>query len=181
MKGLLIGTIGICVLFLSSCMDLKTSEQLETIESMNQTIDSLEIVFNENKLDSVAKVSLSAYGVENRIKNNYNSDTINMELGRKMDAFKVMRRNFKPMGKALTTIPATIDEERAKLKELKTDIENGNNEREKYDEFITFEQDKVDQLKTLVSEYVEIKNTSMKTYNELYTELNDFSMSLLKK
>jgi hypothetical protein len=72
MKGLLIGTIGMCALVLSSCMDLKTSEQLETIESMSQTIDSLETAFNENKLDSVAKISLNAYGVENRIKNNYN-------------------------------------------------------------------------------------------------------------
>ena len=181
MKGLLIGTIGMCALLLSSCMDLKTSEQLETIESMSQTIDSLETAFNENKLDSVAKISLNAYGVENRIKNNYNSDTIDMELGRKMDAFKVMRRNLKPLGKALTTIPASIEEERVKLKELQTDIENGNNKREKYDEYISFEEAKVEQLKTLVSEYVQIKDVSLKTYNELYEELNAFSMSLLKK
>lgn len=181
MRGLLIGSVGMCVLFLSSCMDLKTSEQLETIESMNQTIDSLETVFNKNKLDSVAKISLNAYGVENRIKNNYNSDTINMEFGRKMDAFKVMRRNLKPLGKALSTIPTSIDEERAKLKELQADIENGNGKREKYAEFISFEKNKVEQLKTLVSEYVEIKDNSLKTYNDLYTELNDFSMSLLKQ
>ena len=181
MKVLLIGTIGICALFLSSCMDLKTSKQLEAIESMNQTIDSLETVFNDNKLDSVAKISLNAYGVENRIKNNYNSDTINMELGRKMDAFKVMRRNLKPLGKALTIIPTSIAEERVKLKELQADIENGNNKREKYDEYVSFEKAKVDQLKTLVSEYVQIKESSLKTYNELYEELNDFSMSLLKR
>lgn len=162
-------------------MDLKTSQQLETIEAMNQTIDSLETVFNENKLDSVAKISLNAYGVENRIKKNYVSDTINLELGRKMDAFKVMRRNLKPLGKSLTIVPTSIEEERQKLKELKTDIENGDGKREKYAEYISFEQDKVNQLKTLVTEYIEIKNSSLTTYNELYKELNDFSMSLLKK
>lgn len=181
MKGLLVGTVGIVVLFLSSCMDLKTSEQLEAIESMNQTIDSLEAVFNENKVDTVANISLSAYGVENRIKNNYQSDTINMELGKKMDAFKVMRRNLKPLGKALSIIPTSIEEERKKLDELQTDIENGNGEREKYDEYISFEKDKVNQLKTLVTEYIQVKDESIKTFNDLFEELNAFSMSLLKK
>ncbi|MFK7783523.1 MAG: hypothetical protein AB8B56_00330 [Crocinitomicaceae bacterium] len=181
MKGLLIGMMGIIVLFLSSCMDLKTSEQLETIESMNQTIDSLETVFNENKLDSIAKISLGAYGIENRIKNNYVSDTINIELGKKMDAFKVMRRNLKPLGKSLSIIPESIEEERAKLKELQADIENGNGKREKYDEYISFEQGKVDQLKTLVTEYIRVKDQSIQTYDDLFDELNAFSMSLLKK
>jgi predicted nucleic acid-binding Zn-ribbon protein len=181
MKVLLVGIAGIAAFFLSSCMDLKTSEQLDSIEAMNQTIDSLEKVFEENRLDSVANISLKAYGVENRIKNNYVSDTINMEFGKKMDAFKVMRRNLKPLGKALTMIPQSIEEERVKLKELQEDIENGNGKREKYDEYIAFEQDKVNQLKTLVSEYMQVKEQSLKTYNELYDELNSFSMSLLKK
>lgn len=180
MNRSLLAFVGICGLLLTSCMDLKTSEQLERITSMNQTIDSVETVFNEHKLDSISKISLRAYGVENRIKNNYRSDTINMELGRKMDAFKVMRRNLGPLGKSRRLIPKSIDEEREKLKELKSDIENGNGEREKYAEFILFEEEKVSQLRILLNQYVDKKEASLKTYNELYEELNAFSMSLLK-
>ena len=181
MKGLLVVAAGIFALLLSSCMDLKTSKQLDAITAMNKTIDSLETVFNENKLDSVAKISLSAYSIENRIKKYYVSDTINMEFGRKMDAFKVMRRNLAPIGKAQQSIPQSIEEEREKLKDLKADIENGDGKREEYDKYIAFEQDKVKQLKTLVSEYIEVKNASLKTYNDLHDELNAFSMSLFKQ
>ena len=181
MKRLLVVFIGSCGLLLSSCIDLETSEQLEQIAAMNQTIDSVETVFNEHRLDSIAAISLRAYSVENRIKNNYHSDTINMEFGRKMDAFKVMRRNLKPLGKSLTMIPSTIEEEREKLKQLKTDIENGDGKREKYAEYIDYEEVKLSQLRALLNEYVETKEASLKTYNDLYDELNAFSISLLKK
>lgn len=180
MKGSLIAFIGICLLFLTSCMDLETSNQLEAIASLNQTIDSVETVFNEHKLDSIATISLSAYDVENRIKKYYHSDTINLKLGRKMDAFKVMRRTLGPLGKSNQIIPKSIESERLKLKELKIDIENGDGKREKYAEYITFEEVKVSQLRSLLNEYVETKETSLKTYHDLYDELNDFSMSLLR-
>ncbi len=180
MKRLFVGFTGFCVLFLTSCIDLETSEQLEKIESMNQTIDSVETVFSEHKLDSLSTISKNAYGVENRIKNNYHSDTINIEFGRKMDAFKVMRRSISPLSKALTVIPKSIDEERNKLIELKADIENGNGKREKYAEFISFEEEKVSQLRSLLADYIETKEACVKTYGDYYQELNEFSLSLLK-
>ncbi len=179
MKRSLLTFVGFCGLLLTSCMDIETSEQLETIASMNQTIDSIETVFKEHKLDSISYISLNAYNVENRIKKNYHSDTISMEFGRKMDAFKVMRRNLGPIGKSLTLIPKSIAEEREKLNELKADIENGNGKRKKYAEYVSFEKVKVSQLRSLLNEYVETKEASLKTYNELYEELNAFSMSLL--
>ena len=104
-----------------------------------------------------------------------------MEFGRKMDAFKVMRRTLKPLRKSITLIPESIESERLKLKELKADIENGDGKREKYAEYITFEEVKVSQLRILLNEYIETRETSLNTYNDLYDELNDFSMSLLKK
>lgn len=180
MKRLLAAIFGICVLFLTSCIDLETSEQMDSIASMNQTIDSIETVLNENKLDSIAIISANAYGVENRIKNNYHSDTINMEFGRKMDAFKVMRKSLSPISKSLSILSEMIEEERKKLKELKVDIENGNGEREKYGEHIVNEEIKVGQLRSLLNEYMEAKEMCVKTYNDYYEELNDFSMSLLK-
>lgn len=181
MKRLFVAFVGVCTLLLTSCMDLETSNQLERIASMNKTIDSIETVFNENKFDSLSTISLKAYSVENRIKNHYYSDTINLAFGRKMDAFKVMRRSLTPCGKAMSMIPPTIADERKKLEELKTDIENGDGEREKYDEYVKFEEVKVGQLRAVLNDYVEAKNSAMKTYHDLYDELNNFSMSLLKK
>lgn len=177
----LVAILALGALFFSSCMDLETSTRLERIASMEQTIDSVEVVFAEHKLDSMAVLSIRAYDVENRIKKNYTADTIDMELGRKMDAFKVMRRNFNPMGKAMSAIPTSIEELREKLSQLKTDIENGDGKREKYDEYLSFEEAKVAQLRALLTDFVETKIASLKTYDELYEELNAFSHSLLKK
>jgi hypothetical protein len=177
----LVAIFALGALFFTSCMDLETSARLERIAAMERTIDSVEVVFAEHKVDSMAVMSINAYSVENRIKRNYTADTIDMEFGRKMDAFKVMRRNFKPMGKATSAIPTSIEEVREKLSQLKADIENGDGKREKYDEYLTFEETKVGQLRTLLNEFVETKIATLKTYNELYAELNEFSMSLLKK
>lgn len=160
---------------------METSNRLDRISAMERSIDSVEVVFNEHKFDSIAVLSIKAYDVENRIKKNYNADTIDMELGRKMDAFKVMRRNFGPMGKAMSAIPTSIAEERATLTQLKADIENGNGKREKYDEYIAFEETKMQQLRSLLGDFVETKTATLKTFDELYEELNTFSMSLLKK
>lgn len=168
-------------LLLVSCVDLKKTDQLAKIDAMSKTVDSIEVVFNEHKLDTLAVISNNAFGVENRIKQNYVSDTINMEFGRKMDRFKIMRKNFPSLGKGMSSIKRGLEQERGDLKKLRDDIENGNGEREKYDEFVTFEQKKVDQLRALLTEYVDTKVVAIETYNELYDELNDFSMSLLEK
>lgn len=181
MVRLLVGVIGLVLISLTSCMDIEASKHLDKIAALNQTVDSVEAVFNEHKMDSIAAISLSAYTIENRVKRNYTADTIDMALGRKMDAFKVMRRNLKPLGKAQSAIPTSIEEERAKLKELKNDIENGDGEREKYAEFVAFEEAKVSQLRALLKDYVTTKESVVSTYKELHDELNNFSLSLLQK
>lgn len=176
-----VAIIGLGLVSLTSCMDIEASGYLDKIAEMNQTVDSVETVLNEHRMDSIADISLKAYTVENRVKRNYHADTIDLALGRKMDAFKVMRRNLKPIGKAQSDLPVMIEEERAKLEQLKIDIENGDGEREKYGEYIAFEEAKVAQLRTLLNEYVTTKESVTSTYSELYNELNDFSLSLLKK
>jgi hypothetical protein len=168
-------------LALASCTDLKKGEQLEAINKMEKTLDSIQTVLNENKIDTLAGLRIAANSVEIRIKNYYYSDTINLEFGKKMDAYKVMRRSLGPLGKSFATIKRGVDAERTTLENLKKDIENGNGIRKKYDEYVLFEQGKVDQLKLLLAEYVKGKNKTLKTFNELHQELNDFSMMLYQK
>ena len=42
-------------------MDIEASGYLDKIAEMNQTIDSVETVFKEHKMDSIADISLKAY------------------------------------------------------------------------------------------------------------------------
>lgn len=169
------------VVLFSSCTDLDKGKQLDSISKMEKTLDSIQTVLNENKIDTLVGLKTAAGSVEIRIKNYYYSDTINLEFGKKMDSYKLMRRSLGPLGKSFSVIKNGVIAERTSLLNLKKDIENGDGLRKKYDEYILFEQGKVDQLKLLLSEYIKEKNKTMKTFNELHQELYDFSMMLYQK
>lgn len=166
---------------LFSCTDLEKGKYIDSIKTMNGTLDSIQTVLAANKIDSISSMTNAAYVVESRIKTNYVSDTINMSLGKKMDAYKVMGRTLGSLGRSYTIINRGVITERETLINLKSDIENGNGEREKYGEFVQFEKVKVNQLVTLLSQYLSEKKKSLKTFRELHTELELFSLSLLKK
>ena len=106
-------------------------------------------------------------------------DTIDLVLGKKMDAYKIMRRSLKPLGKQNIQLKQAIREEQKSLKDLKTDIENGSGSRDKYESYILFEKNKITQLQTLLDEYLRQKQETFATYRELHSELNQLSLVLL--
>jgi hypothetical protein len=164
-----------------SCSDLKKGEQLNSIDAMHNTVDSIEIVLNENKIDTLSALITATTTLELRIKNNYYSDTIDMELGRKMDAFKRTRLRLGPLSNTFNTIKTGVEEEKVMLKNLRTDIDNGNGDRKKYQEYVSFEQKKVGQLRSLLNAYVLEKTETMELIDKSYPEMNAFSLSLLNK
>jgi hypothetical protein len=166
---------------LVSCSDLKKNDQLKAITSMEQTLDSVSTVLKVNLIDTISGLSIAAEVVEKRIKMYYNADTIDMEFGKKMDAYKMTRKSFPPLGNAYYKIEKGVVEEKETLKNLKGDIENGDGDRQKYEEFISFEQAKVSQLEILLKDYVEQKTKSLNTFNSLHPELEAFSMGLMNK
>lgn len=171
-----------CFLILAgACTDINETRQMDQIASMNKTIDSIQVAMQANQLDSGVQYAAMAEEVEYRIRNNYFSDTINVELGRKMDKYKVMRRKFKPLRFSYKNVLKGCDEVRESLRQLKHDIENGDGERQKYDEFLGFEQEKVNQMLALSAEYASLKIETLKTFEELHEELKAFSFQLEKK
>jgi hypothetical protein len=166
---------------LFSCTDIKKTEQISAINKMFTSLDSIETVLFNNEIDTIAALNLAAMGVELRIKNNYYSDTIDMELGKKMDAYKLTRRSLSPLGRSYSVIKKGVKDERVVLSKLKDDIEKGNGERKKYSDYVKFEEDKTNQLRSLLNGYLVEKEKTMKTFFSLYEELNAFSLELLEK
>ena len=164
-----------------SCADLNKKEQLSKIDLMNERLDSLNKELIAHTIDSLPQLKLSTSTVELRIKNNLILDKIDSELGRKMDAYKRMRRALNPLGEAFKKVKNGIFEERGTLKNLYSDIENGYGERDKYDEYLTFESDKINKISVLLNDYKEQKELIFKTYSELHDDLYNFSISLLEK
>jgi hypothetical protein len=134
-----------------------------------------------NEIDTLTSLKIATNAVEIRIKNYLVLDTINLVLGKKMDAYKMMRRSLKPLGKQNSQLKQAIREEQKTLKALRSDIENGSGSRDKYESYILFEKNKLNQLQILLDEYLRLKKETMATYRELHPELNQLSLDLVRK
>ena len=169
---------------------------------MEKSLDSMHTVLKENRLDTLAGIQIAANALLTRFKTYYVTDTIDMELGKKMNQFKRIMKSIKPkkgrgakkntdnseiiiadrsIGNGFAVVHNGLKAEKETLVTLKRDIENGNGRRDKYAEYIKFEQQKVYQLQQLLKAYVDHKNKTIKDFNEIYAELNAFSIKLMEK
>ena len=150
--------ISFSVLLLFGCSDLKKTDQLKSIATMQEGLDSLETEVKQHEIDTIAALMVATNTVELRIKNYYDADTINLELGKKMNAYKVMRRSLGPLGRSYATVTRGIKDQREQLTNLAFDIENGNGKRNEYDNYLLHEQNKLDQLNAVFDAYKKEKN-----------------------
>lgn len=188
--------LGILFLTLVSCTDFDRKEQLKQIANMKQTVDSLHKNLEINRIDTLAGLRTAVMNLELRIRNNYTADTISLELGKKMAQYQTVKKffvaekeeggeneglNSQTLGAAYLVVKNGLLQEQKTLDLLKSDIENGNGERNKYNEYIQFEQNKVKQLTILLDDYKKHKDKVLKMFFDVYNELDPFVKSLEKK
>ena len=188
--------LGVLFLTLLSCTDLERKEQLKQIARMKQSVDSLQKNLETNRIDTLSGLRTAVMNLELRIRNNYTADTINIELGKKMAQYKTVKKFFKrekgegakneslnnqTLGTAYLVVKNGLLQEQKTLDLLKSDIENGNGERNRYNEYVQFEQNKVKQLTILLEDYKKHKDKVLKMFFEVYNELDPFVKSLEKK
>jgi hypothetical protein len=149
---------------------------------MIEETDSLNQLFEKNKLDSVVEYQLAANTCMLRLKNNYKTSEVDMAFGRKVNEFKELQmlfvkekeENKRTLSGQSMVISNSIREEKQALYNLKMDIESGQGDKNKYDEFITFEQGKVNTIKVLLEQYLIKKNKYLPRFLKSVKELNDF-------
>ena len=164
-----------------SCADINRSNQIKKVDTMIKYLDSVSTIINSFKPDSLSRMANNSTNVELRIKNYLINDTIDLELGKKMDAYKIMRKSIGVLRKNNSKIKALVKEETSTLNKLKSDVNNGSGRREKYDEYIAHEQNKCKQIKIVFNEFIETKEAVYTTYKLYHNELNEFSLGLLNK
>jgi len=160
-----------------SCSDIEQSEQKEQVKGLDKELDQIESTFKEIQIDTISALKSSTYQVENRIKKNYHSDTVDIVFGKKMDDYKRMRRMLGPLGKSGAQLKQSIKEEKEQLVKLLSDIEQGFGKRELYNDYIQFEKHKVKQIGILLEDYKSIRHEILVIYDELHDELMNYSMS----
>lgn len=167
-------------LTLSSCKNENKKELLTEIDSMEKTLDSLETVAEDTtryrKTDIVASVRNTIL----KVKNNYKPDTIDYVLAEQMNSYKEIRKAISKNSGNLAKAKQTIPEVKEKLEDLRHDIENGVNDRDKYQEFINYEKSKISEIEQVLSYYIETTNTYYKRYDSLHPIIDRIGDSLLE-
>jgi len=158
------------VFLLFSFSNKKQEAQLTSIDDMVTKLDKIQTKLDANKIDTIAGLKVAAGTFIIRIQNNYYSDKIDLAFGLKMDEFKelieiivldmdVGNHHEKTMDRRFLDIKKSITEEKKTLTLLRSDIESGNGKKEKFDEFITYEQRKVNLIGELFTVYFYYKET----------------------
>ena len=164
---------------LASCSDFSKGEQLESIAQLNKTVDSIETVLIENKIEDLEEISIDAETVTSRIKENLNSDTLDLKLAKKIDAYMQMYRSIGNFKKIYSKLKVFTKEEKIVLNKLQKDIENGDGHRKKYSEYVLFETKKVKQLSGVLNHYVKGRKKAIDTSLAYHDSLYDFAFELI--
>ena len=166
-------------LVLYSCSDFGKSGQLDSIEKMTKTIDSLSIVLEEYPIDKIEEISFDFAQNEERIQLNLKStDTINLDLGKKLDALKKIRFSFRPLKEMNENLHIDFKKELKVLNNLKNDITSSNGERVNYSKNVEVEIKKVNELKNLLLTYTKKREEAIIVYNKYKIDLEQFAYTI---
>lgn len=166
-------------LVLYSCSDFGKSGQLDSIEKMTKTIDSLSIVLEEYPIDKIEEISFDFAQNEEKIQLNLKStDTINLDLGKKLDALKKIRFSFRPLKEMNEKLYIDFKKELKVLNNLKNDITSSNGERVNYSKNVEVEIKKVNELKNLLLTYTKKREEAIIVYNKYKIDLEQFANTI---
>ena len=100
-----------------------------------------------------------------RVRTRYIPKKVDLDFGRKVEEFRLLqklvtckpKKNKRSLSGEYSTILSSLLEEKKTLDLLKKDIENGRGKKDEYNEFIQFENDKINSIKVLLDEYIRRK------------------------
>ncbi len=166
-------------LVLYSCSDFGKSGQLDSIKKMTKTIDSLSIVLEEYPIDKIEEISYDFAQKEERIQLNLKStDTINLDLGKKLDELKTIRFSFRPLKEMNEKLHLDFINELKVLHNLESDITSSNGERVNYSKNVEVEIKKVNDLKNLLLTYTNKRQEAISVYEKYKIDLEQFANSI---
>lgn len=171
----------ISVFLLASCADLNRPKQLERIDAMLTSIDSLSGVCGTFATDSLLEKQNKVLQLNEILSERFVGDTIDIDLAVKLDEFAAMRDDLNYLLKELPTVEKSLSEVRVSLSTLRKDIDAGNGKRDKYDAFITREKKKVQSVTKASTELTNLKNKSVSIYVELFDDLQHLTSKEIKE
>lgn len=168
------------LLFLFISCNRSKEKQLNKVNQLLSTCDSLENIYKLEKNDSIPYFIQGVMDVELRIKKNFTSDTVSLDFAKKINRFKMIRKKLKPILKQNMKFSTAFYELKQSILTLKKDIENNAGDKNRYEEYLLFEEKKVNSIKLVLLDNLKIQKEQIKNYHELHNELYGISMNLTK-
>jgi predicted nucleic acid-binding Zn-ribbon protein len=164
---------------LLSCKDEEKANYLNEVSSIEQELDSLESIVNDTTRRNSTMVNLNVRNTIIKVKKNYLPDTIDYSVANMMNDYKEIRKAISSNSGNLAKAKQAIPEVKQKIEDLKHDIKNGVGERERYKEYIDFEQNKIEDIKNVLDYYIKTNNKFYDRYDSLHPIVTNFADSLL--
>ena len=147
---------------------------LNQIDKMQHQLDSMEDLTQQHQIDTLHLIILKIRNKIEEVRKYYIPDTIDYEVAEMMNAFKETRKALASNDKNLSKVKTSIPEVRQKLEDLSFDIENGVGSRDKYNEYVDFEKNKVARIADILSYYIKTKDKYLTLFFELDPKIDDF-------
>lgn len=152
-------------------------EQLSKVDTIIDQLEDLKDTVSKIHFDSIAVYANDMANDKLLIKKYFHSDTVNEALARKINRFNGIRKQFKKYSGKGITFETKIDSCLAQVNRLKTDINAGAGNKEKYDEYINLEQGNLNKLNT---EFEMINSNTQRNLKE-YKELTPFVKNFIEE
>lgn len=154
----------------AGCIDFQKQEQLEKIDNLSSSLDSVQQILIENKVENIDEISGLIEDINEKIQ--LLNDTISIDLAVLIDHFKITANSLSPLQSVYRYVDTNSQLVKLNLNNLKTDIEHANGNRAKYDEYIEFEQQKIDSLLLYIDSLILLKTALLDGVENYFSKLN---------
>jgi len=161
-----------------SCKNKEKNHFVTDINSLESKLDSLDQIVQDTAQETDFAVVKNVEKTLQKVKKHYTPDTVSQSFAEKINAYKQIKEALSSNSGNLAKAKQSIPEIQSKLSDLKHDIENGVNKRDKYQEFIDYETKKVRQVEELLNYYINTNNQFYSRYDSLNPIIHQFADSL---
>lgn len=165
------------ILIFQSCTDLKKGGQLSILDDLTKTVDSIEVVLNENRIDTLKNMRDAARLMDERIAELHSSDTLSLTFAMQLDEYKLMVESIPEIEMQQVELKKGVAELHTSISKLRTDISNASGEKNRYDEFLLFEKKKVVQLRDVLNSFVKMRDKLESDYPSVEEEVRNFAFA----
>lgn len=151
-------------MFVACNPEKKYAPEITAINSYKNSIDSLEIVFNNIKFDSLMMIQKAASYSEKMIKKYYMFDTVSRELAERMQYIKSVRKSLGNIEVKKNALTREFTALKLQFNNLEADIKNGILKRSQVEEYLKDEKEAYANLSKNVSAVYENQKKQLKDY-----------------